>query len=148
MTLLLSFRPRDKNLRGSRIKPGMTWLSVAFFLLPIIAFAQDKGIVTCGPQQEKLCELADLFKLLVGIYNFLLGMAGIVAFGFLIYGGIRMFLYSVDEENLAAGKKTIIEALIGLAIVAMAYLLVNTLLSALGVESSTIGDYFSGKNLQ
>ena len=118
------------------------------FFLPAIVFAQDKGIVTCGPQQDKLCELADLFKLLVGIYNFLLGMAGIVAFGFLIYGGIRMFLYSVDEENLAAGKKTVVEALIGLAIVALAYLLVNTLLTALGVDPGTIGEYFSGKNLQ
>ena len=118
------------------------------FFLPAIVFAQDKGIVTCGPQQDKLCELADLFKLLVGIYNFLLGMAGIVAFGFLIYGGIRMFLYSVDGENLAAGKKTVVEALIGLAIVALAYLLVNTLLTALGVDPGTIGEYFSGKNLQ
>lgn len=104
------------------------------------------GIVPCGPQPGQTpCELKDLFGLLVGIYNFLLGMAGIVAFGFLIYGGVKMFLYSVDEEQLASGKKTIGEALIGLAIVAMAYLIVNTLLAALGVEDA--GSYFSGAKL-
>ena len=123
-------------------------LPVLLFFAPLIVFAEDNGIVPCGPQKGQTpCELKDLFGLLVAIYNFLLGMAGLVAFGFLIYGGVRMFLYSVDEENLAAGKKTIIEALIGLAIVAMAYLLVNTLLTALGVESGTIGKYFSGSIL-
>lgn len=126
-------------------------VSVIVFLFPLIAFAQN-GIVPCGPEAARgpdaACKLEDLFTLLVGIYNFLLGMAGLVAFGFLIYGGVRMFLYSVDEENLAAGKKTIVEALIGLAIVAMAYLLVNTLLAALGVESGAIGEYFGGSILQ
>lgn len=120
-------------------------LPIAVFLFPIVTFAADNGIVPCGPsgQQGNDCKLSDLFGLLVAIYNFLLGMAGLVAFGFLIYGGVRMFLYSVDEENLAAGKKTVLEALIGLAIVAMAYLLVNTLLTALGVTEN----YFGGSIL-
>lgn len=129
----------------------MLLIGTMFFVLPLITFAQN-GIVPCGPEAARdadaACKIEDLFKLLVGVYNFLLGMAGIVAFGFLIYGGIRMFLYSVDEENLAVGKKTVVEALIGLAIVALAYLLVNTLLTALGVNSGTIDEYFSGKNLQ
>lgn len=118
-------------------------LPIAMFLVPIVTFAESTGIVPCGPQQNQPCELKDLFGLLVAIYNFLLGMAGLVAFAFLIYGGVRMFLYSVDEENLAAGKKTVVEALIGLAIVAMAYLLVNTLLTALGVTEN----YFGGSLL-
>ncbi len=120
-------------------------LPVLLFFAPLIAFAQSNGIVPCGPEAARGnnadCQLEDLFKLLVGIYNFLLGMAGLVAFAFLIYGGVRMFLYSVDEESLAAGKKTVVEALIGLAIVATAYLLVNTLLTALGVSDP--GSYFS-----
>lgn len=120
--------------------------SLITFAFPLIAFAQEKGLVPCGPknQQGNECTLQDLFGLFVGIYNFLLGMAGIVAFAFLIYGGIRMFLYSVDEEQLAAGKKTVIEALIGLAVVALAYVIVNTLLSALGVTK----DYFGGAILR
>lgn len=116
-------------------------LQASLFIFPLVTFAQGKGLVPCGRPGEKACELKDLFGLLVAIYNFLLGMAGIVAFAFLIYGGIKMFLYSVDEENLATGKKTVLEALIGLAIVASAYLIVNTLLVALGVQNAS--DYFT-----
>ncbi len=113
-------------------------------LLPIAAHAQ---LVKCGPSGQggayAECSIDDFFGLFVNVFNWLLGMSAVVAFIFLIYGGIRMFLYSVDEEHLAAGKKTVIEALIGLAIVLLAYILVNTLLVALGVK--TPADYFSGK---
>lgn len=118
------------------------FFSVATFFVPYIAYAQE-GIVKCGPQQKKLCELKDLFDLLVGIYNFLLGMAGVVAFGFLIWGGVQMLLYSVDEEHLAQGKKTVIQALIGISIILLAYVIVNTLLLALGVKDGA-GGFFSG----
>lgn len=120
-----------------------------FFILlgwisPALAYAQGTGIVKCGPQgSQKLCELKDLFELLIGIYNFLLGMAGIVALGLLIYGGVQMLLYSVDEEHVKRGKSTITQALIGLAVILLAYIIVNTLLVALGVSDGPAG-YFSG----
>ncbi len=108
----------------------------------MLVYAQD-GIVKCGPQQGKLCELKDLFELMVGIYNFLLGMAGIVAFGLLVWGGVQMLLYSADEEFLKKGKSTVTQALIGLAIIALAYIIVNTLLLALGVTGGAT-PYFNG----
>lgn len=120
-----------------------SFIWVTLLASPLNAFAA--GIVKCGIPGGNPCKLSDLFELLVGIYNFLLGMAGIVAFAFLIYGGIKMFLYSVDEEQLASGKKTVIEALIGLAIVAMAYILVNTLLTVLGYTDA--GSVFSGSGI-
>lgn len=114
------------------------------WMSPVLAHAQDSGIVKCGPQgSQKLCELKDLFELLIGIYNFLLGMAGIVALGLLIYGGVQMLLYSVDEEHVKRGKSTITQALIGLAVILLAYIIVNTLLVALGVSGGP-GGYFSG----
>lgn len=113
-------------------------------MLPFVSFAQTGGLIKCGPagQQGKDCTIDDFFTLFVNIFNYLLGMGAIVAFLFLIYGGIKMFLYSVDEENLAAGKKTVIEALIGLAIILLAYVLINTLLTVLGVSKPA--DYFNG----
>ena len=121
------------------------------FLLPVTTYAQDRqGIVPCGPEEGGSsadnvsgCTLDHLFGLFVAVYNFLLGMAGIVALGFLIYGGIQMLMYSVDEDKLASGKKTVIEALIGLAIVALGYIVVNTLLSALGLQGE---GFFNGEN--
>lgn len=118
-----------------------TWLIALGVLFPLIARAD---IVTCGPQQGTECTIKDIFVLLVGIYNFLLSMAAIVAFGFLIYGAIQMFLYSADENSIANGKQTIMQALIGLAITALAYILVNTLVTALGLTTGA-GDFFGGK---
>ncbi len=119
----------------------------ALFLSPVLVYAQttggDSGLVKCGPQQDKLCELKDLFDLLVGIYNFLLGTAGIVAFGLLIWGGIQMILFSVDEEKMKSGKATVMQALIGLSIILLAYIIVNTLLMAIGVTSGA-SQYFNG----
>lgn len=115
------------------------------YLLPEAAYARsNSGIVKCGPQgSQRLCELKDLFNLLIGIYNFLLGMAGIVAFGLLIWGGIQMLLYSAEEEHVKNGKNTVLQALVGLAIILLAYIIVNTLLVALGVTDGP-GGYFSG----
>ncbi|MCE9642837.1 MAG: pilin [Candidatus Andersenbacteria bacterium] len=110
--------------------------------LPFAGLAQDTGLVKCGNPGGKPCDINDFFKIFVDIFNYLLGMGAIVAFVFLIYGGIKMFLYSVDEDNLAAGKKTVIEALIGLAIILLAYVLINTLLTVLGVTKPA--DYFNG----
>lgn len=129
-------------------------LAMGVWAIPTVvsAQAQRSGLVPCGPEggasgsgpgaNVSNCTIQDLFGLLVNIYNYLLGLAGLVAFGFLIYGGIQMFFYSVDEEKLASGKKTVIEALIGIAIVLLAYIIVNTLLVALGVSDPQ--QYFNG----
>ena len=123
------------------------WFVMLGLVLPLAAYAQEnKGIVPCGPTSQKFdheCTIKDIFVLLVGIYNFLLSMAALVAFGFLIYGAIQMFLYSADENSIANGKQTIMQALIGLAITALAYILVNTLVSALGLTEGA-GGFFSG----
>lgn len=123
------------------------WFISLGAFLPFIARAQDNGIVPCGPENQfgkgNECKISDIFTLFVDIYNFLLATAGVVAFGFLIYGGVQMLLYSVDEEHLASGKRTVMQALIGLAIVALAYIVVNTLLSALGLNEGA-GGFFDG----
>lgn len=121
------------------------FITLASFSIPTANAQNNSGIVKCGPenQQGTMCELKDLFELFIGIYNFLLGMAGIVAFAFLIYGGVQMLLYSVEEEHVKQGKSTVTQALIGLTIILIAYVVVNTLLTALGVADGPEG-FFSG----
>ncbi len=125
------------------------WLAALGMIMPSVARAQNESsIVKCGPGFPKgECTIQDIFILLVDIYNYLLGAAAVVAFGLLIYGAVQMFLYTVDEEYLASGKKTVMQALIGLAITALAYVIVNTLLSALGLAGSDASDLFRGTKL-
>ena len=93
--------------------------------------ANQSGFVQC---EGLHCTFQDLCDTFVKIYDWLLGMAGLVAILFIIYGGVRMIWFSYfaefpnQEEELASGKITITRAIFGLVIVAVAYLLVHTLL--------------------
>lgn len=118
------------------------WLVFCFLLLALPVHA---AIVPCNGLD---CELSDFFELLVNIYNFLLGMAGMVALIFLIWGGIQMFLYHYFEhpqEILSGAKLTVTRAIFGLIVIATAYLVVNTVLVLLGVQCPQ--DYFTGSFL-
>ncbi len=115
-------------------------LTSYFLLLTLPVHAQ--GIVPCTGLD---CKLEDIFELLVGIYNFLLGMAGMVALIFLVWGGIQMFIYHYSEhpqEVLSGAKLTVTRAIFGLIIIATAYLVVNTVLVLLGVQNPQ--NYFLG----
>ena len=119
------------------------------FLTPVGVSAQD-GLVPCGPdgggssENVSGCEIGDLFDLIRAIYNWLLGLAAVVAMLLLVFGGVRLMWYSwfaeSPEEELASAKLTIRRALAGLAIIAVAYLLVFTLLTVLGVEDGGVKD--------
>ncbi|MEO6077800.1 MAG: hypothetical protein ABIP54_03365, partial [Candidatus Andersenbacteria bacterium] len=68
--------------------------------LPFVGLAQnDQGLVKCGNPatnggQATPCTINDFFQLFVTIFNYLLGMGAIVAFAFLIYGAVQMFIAS------------------------------------------------------
>ena len=68
--------------------------------------------------------------LISGAVNLLLGAAGIVAFFFLLIGGVQWILAGGDKEGTEKARKKITNALIGLAIVFSAYALLY-ILSAL-----------------
>ncbi len=131
-------------------KLGLIYFLISIFLFSVPVYA---AIIPCGPRPGPLapgenisgCTLKDFFQLLVNIYNFLLGMAAIVAILILVWGGIQMFIYHYQEspeEKLSSAKLTITRAIFGLVIIAAAYLIVNTLLLLLGVQNPQ--NYFGG----
>ncbi len=103
----------------------------------------DQCTQQCGGAGSGLptCGINHLIELLANIYNFLLTLAGLVAMFFIVFGGMRMLYFSYMEDSsqeLEAAKFTVRRAIGGFIIIAMAYLLVNTLLSMLGVDESSI----------
>ncbi len=56
--------------------------------------------------------------------NLLLGVAGIIAFFFLLMGGVQWILAGGDKEGTEKARKRITGALVGLAIVFSAYALI------------------------
>lgn len=91
------------------------------------------------------CGIADMFQLLVNIYNFLLGMAAIVLMLMLVWSGIQMLIAQYNEQPTSAmenAKLSLRRAVFGFVIIAVAYILVYTLLTVLGVADPS--SFFTG----
>ena len=62
------------------------------------------------------------------IINWILIIAGIVAVGFIIFAGIRYVTSGGDAEKVKSAKNTLLYAIIGLLIAALALVIVNLVL--------------------
>lgn len=104
------------------------------------------ALVPCGPFKGVACTFGHLGELLVGIFNWLLGLAALVAFLFIIWGGLQMLLgwfYEQPEGAWKDGVMTIRRAIFGFVLVAGAFFIVNTLLTGiLGVGG--LNEFFQG----
>lgn len=74
----------------------------------------------------------DQFSSVVGGYiNIFLGIVGLVAVAFLIYGGFRYITSAGNDEAAEAGKKIIQNSIIGLVIIILSYIIVTVVVRAL-----------------
>ncbi|HMQ01935.1 MAG TPA: pilin [Candidatus Doudnabacteria bacterium] len=95
------------------------------------------GFVFCGDSVDNPCKISHLFISLVIIINYLMTMVGIVAILFIVIAGVQMTT-SRGEEGLVAAKKRLTGALIGLVLVVLAFVIVNTLFAgslSLGIRN-------------
>lgn len=98
------------------------------------------GFVICGNDSSKPCQIGHLFLALVIIINYLISVVGLVAILFIVIAGVQMTM-SRGEEWLLAAKKRLTGAIIGLVLVAVAFILVNSLFSgslSLGVKDGAL----------
>ena len=63
-------------------------------------------------------------------------IASYLVLGYVIYGGYLYIMSSGEPAKIAAGKKTLVHAFIGLAIVMLAHIVVNSIRIALGANFS------------
>lgn len=63
-------------------------------------------------------------------------IAAYLVLGYVIYGGYLYMMSSGEPGKIAAGKKTLVHAFIGLAIVMLAHIIVNSIRIALGADFS------------
>ena len=71
------------------------------------------------------CQTTDPSVFLTNIINVLLGLAAVVAVLFLIIGGFWYITSAGNEETAEKGKNTAINAIIGLVIIILSYVIVN-----------------------
>lgn len=71
------------------------------------------------------------------IINFVLGFLGLVAVGFLIYGGI-LTVTAGSEDGLEKSKGVIKNAVIGIIVIVISYALINTVINGLATGTEAV----------
>lgn len=106
------------------------FLIAAFLVLPFTAFAQ--GLVPCGGAGQNPCSICDLGILTINVTNFLIKKIAIPLAGLMILvGGLMIMIGSASEERVKVGKKILTNAIIGVIIVFMSWILVDTAIKVL-----------------
>jgi hypothetical protein len=117
----------------------INWLVVAQIVLVLglsvmPLFAANDALAQTNPLTRRFnppcssglnCETTTLNQLIERIIKILLGVAFAIAVLFLIIGGFYYITARGNEEQSATGRQTVINALIGIVIIIMAYVLVN-----------------------
>jgi hypothetical protein len=118
---------KTKNL----IKFGSA-LATVLAVSPAAVLAQDVNLKNIGTTSNDWSSLSKISvqSVMVFAINGILIASGVIAFFFLLIGGMQWILAGGDKEGTEKARKRITAALVGLAIVFSAYalaLLVNTI---------------------
>lgn len=95
-------------------------------------------------QEETLLSNVDIRIIIGRIIRAALGLLGIIAFSIIVYAGYIIMLSGGEEEKITKGKKILINAVIGLAIILSALTIVQFILNALGRATGMFGDEGGG----
>jgi hypothetical protein len=111
-------------------------LAIAIMIMPVaFAAAQLPNNIGCQPGQN--CQVTSVNGLIKTVINWLLGVAFGVAVLFLIIGGFWYITSAGNEETAEKGKGTAINAIIGIVIIVLSYVIVNVVSSLVSNPNST-----------
>ena len=118
------------------------YFPVIFLVMPFLAYAQStvsNGLQTSGLQSifgtSGLNGSQSLSDLIVNVIRLMLLFAGAIAVVFVIIGGYQYLVSAGNEEVAEKGKKTLINAIIGIVVVVLAYAIINVIVNLVGSGS-------------
>lgn len=138
---------KNKKSKNKNQKLFLITLVAGFFLLSAnkILAACPTGIVPCGGP-DCPCTFCDFFKLIHNIINFFLvpcplnsGFAVVptITVLMLVFGGLYLLISGASPAMFGKAKAIITAAIIGLVIVFIAWIFLNTFLDYIGVAEWT-----------
>ena len=87
---------------------------------------------SCATNSTGTTGIQNLLKLVINVFSVIVGFIAVVM---IIYGGVKYITSGGDSNNISSAKNTIVYAIIGLVIVAIAQVIVHFVLE----KSATIG---------
>lgn len=107
------------------------------FLFLIISQAQAAGLVPCGGYGEEACTFCDFFVLINNIIKFVMTrIVPVIAVLMLVIGGVFFFFAGASPNALNTAKGIITSVVIGLVIIFCAWVIVNTVITKIGIVES------------
>lgn len=95
-------------------------------------YEQVNGICLPEPTGAGLSNQRTIGQLAETVIKILLAVAGVAAVLFIIIGGMQYITAGGNEEQAEKGRKALINAVIGLVVVIMSYVIVNVIVNLLG----------------
>ena len=119
--------------RVKHILKKIDWLTVAQVLLVsllvfaplLVAYGQINIGIQCDPTKQNCQNISSVNQLIKTVINWLLTIAFAIAVLFLIIGGFQYITSAGNEEAAEKGKGTAVNALIGIVIIVLSYVIVN-----------------------
>ena len=98
-------------------------------------FGSDWGdFAGCASDPNTPASLACIPAVFANIISALLTLAGVVAVFFIIIGGFKLINSGGDPKQLDSARKTLVYAVLGLALVFLSFLIVRTIAYVTGVD--------------
>jgi len=119
-------------IAGRQKSISVLFLAMIFLFSAAPVLAICKGpIVPCGG--DNVCQFCHIFVLIANIINYVLTcLVPIVAGLMIIIGGLYLLAAGANPQTLGKAKSIITAAVIGLVIIFLAWVFVNTLLDSMG----------------
>jgi hypothetical protein len=94
----------------------------------------DSGGACPAPSVDATTKVNDLVKLIINIFSVIVGIVAVIM---IIFGGFKYITSGGDSSSVTGAKNTILYAIIGLVVVAMAQFIVRFVLQRVTQTSTT-----------
>lgn len=101
--------------------------------LPLVSLAVPAAVFAQNIVPTELTGNTDILQIVRAIIRFILLIAFVLAFIFLLIGGLRWITAGGDEKSVAGARGMITAALIGLVIVLLAFAIIKLVETFFGV---------------
>ena len=120
------------------LKVAQVLLTVVIIFAPLFVSAQLSRNFQCDPSSGMNCTAGtSVNQLIRTVINWMLGIAFGVAVLFLIIGGFWYITSAGNEETAEKGKGTAVNAIIGIIIIILSYVIVNVVSNLVANPNST-----------
>jgi hypothetical protein len=98
-----------------------------------------RGGLQTAARPSGLSETGDLYTIIGGVINAVLGILGVLLFALLVYAGFLWMTAGGNTEQVQKAKGLITNAVIGLIIIASAFAIADFVIGQLGAVTSGTG---------